>query len=136
MWWGEQLENEMLTRAGDMIYVSGQISMENGELITGKCGDTLTTEEGAFAAMRCGLALLAQVNAACEGDMTRLERVVKLTGFVNSTLDATEQPWVINGCSDFLVEALGDKGRHARSAVGAILPLGVAVEIEGIFEIA
>ena len=86
---------------------------------------------GSFA-----LSLLAQVRAACGGDLDRLKRVVKLTGFVNSTADFTDQPKVINGASDFMVEALGDAGRHARSAVSAAsLPLGVAVEIEGIFEI-
>lgn len=82
------------------------------------------------------MSLLAQVRAACDGDLTRLKQVVKLTGFVNSTVDFTDQPKVINGCSDFMVELLGDTGRHARSAVSAAsLPLGVAVEIEGIFEI-
>ena len=106
-------------------------------MITGKLGDTMDVETGAKAAQRCGLALLAQVNAALEGDFSRLKRVVKLTGFVNSTADFTDQPKVINGCSDFLVQVLGDAGRHTRSAVSAAaLPLGVAVEIEGIFELA
>jgi enamine deaminase RidA (YjgF/YER057c/UK114 family) len=96
----------------------------------------MTTEEGAAAARTCALSLLAQLKAACDGDLDRLVRVVKLVGFVNSTADYTEQPKVINGASDFMVEALGDIGRHARSAVSAVsLPLGVAVEIEGIFEI-
>lgn len=122
--------------SGNMVYVSGQISMSDGELVKGQLGADMSVEEGAAAARLCAISLLAQLRAACGGDLDRLVRVVKLTGFVNSTQDATEQPWVINGCSDFLVEALGDKGRHARSAVGAILPLGVAVEIEGIFEIA
>ena len=91
---------------------------------------------GAAAAKICAISLLAQVKAACGGDIERLVRVVKLTGFVNSTADFTEQPKVINGASDFLVEALGDAGRHSRSAVSAAsLPLGVAVEIEGIFQI-
>lgn len=121
---------------GNTVYVSGQISMRDGELVKGQLGNDMTVEQGAEAARLCAISLLAQLKSACGGDIDRLTRVVKLTGFVNSTLDATEQPWVINGCSDFLVEALGDKGRHARSAVGAILPLGVAVEIEGIFEIA
>ena len=88
------------------------------------------------AARSCGISLLAQVKAACDGDLDRLQRVVKLTGFVNSTPGFTEQPKVINGCSDFLVEALGEAGRHARSAVSAgALPLNVAVEIEGVFQI-
>lgn len=123
-------------RSGDLLFVSGQISSDENGLITGKCGDDLSTSEGANAAMRCALSLLAQVNAACGGDLSKLKRVVKLTGFVNSTPDYTEQPKVINGASDILVELLGDRGRHARAAVSAgALPLGVAVEIEGIFEV-
>lgn len=122
---------------GDLVFVSGQISMDETGLITGKVGADLDVEAGAKAARRCGIALLAQVKAACGGDLSRLKRVVKLTGFVNSTPDFTDQPKVINGCSDFLVEALGEAGRHSRSAVSAgALPLGVAVEIEGIFQIA
>lgn len=123
-------------RVGSTVYVSGQISNNADGLILGKLGADMDTAAGAAAARTCAINLLAQVKAACEGDIERLERVVKLTGFVNSTQDFTDQPKVINGCSDFLVEALGDKGRHARSAVSApSLPLGVAVEIEGIFEI-
>jgi len=122
--------------SGKTLYVSGQISQDENGLIVGKVGSDLTTEEGAAAAARCALSLLAQVNAACEGDLGRLKRVVKLTGFVNSTPDYADQPKVINGASDLLVALLGDKGRHARSAVSAgALPLGVAVEIEGIFEL-
>ena len=123
-------------QVGDMLFVSGQISRDDEGLITGKVGDDLSVEAGAAAARTCGIALLSQVKAACGGDLDRLVRVVKLTGFVNSTPDFTEQPQVINGCSDFLVEALGDIGRHSRSAVSAgALPLNVAVEIEGIFQI-
>ena len=108
--------------------------MDAGGRITGKVGDTMDTAAGAAAARTCAIGLLSQVKAACDGDIDRLVRVVKLTGFVNSTPDFTEQPKVINGASDFLVEVLGDAGRHARSAVSAAaLPLGVAVEIEGIF---
>ncbi|WJY22641.1 RidA family protein [Fontisubflavum oceani] len=121
---------------GDLAFVSGQISMNEDGLITGKVGVDLTTEEGAAAAKTCAISLLAQAKAACGGDLERLVRVVKLTGFVNSGPDYTEQPKVVNGASDFLVEALGDAGRHSRSAVSAgALPLGVAVEIEGIFQI-
>lgn len=121
---------------GHTLYVSGQISQGPDGLIKGRLGDTMGVEEGAAAAQRCAISLLAQVNAACGGDLSRLKRVIKLTGFVNSTADFTDQPRVINGASDFLVEILGDAGRHARSAVSAAaLPLGVAVEIEGIFEI-
>lgn len=122
--------------SGNHVFVSGQISNQDGTLITGRVGDTLSTEEGAAAAKTCAIALLAQLKAACEGDLDRLTRVVKLVGFVNSTADFTDQPKVINGASDFMVEALGGIGRHARSAVSAAsLPLGVAVEIEAIFEI-
>lgn len=123
-------------QVGDLVFVSGQISNGPDGLIKGKLGDNMTTAEGAAAAKTCAIGLLAQLKAACGGDMDRLVRVVKLGGFVNSTPDFTEQPQVINGASDFLVEALGDKGRHARAAVSApSLPLGVAVEIEGIFQI-
>lgn len=121
---------------GDMVYVSGQISNADGELIKGRVGDDLSAAEGAAAAKTCAISLLAQCKAACDGDLDRLVKVVKLVGFVNSTADFIEQPQVINGASDFMVEALGDKGRHARSAVSAAsLPLGVAVEIEAIFQI-
>lgn len=124
-------------QSGDIVYVSGQVSMNADGLITGKLGAGMEAEEGAIAARACALALLAQVKKACGGDLERLQRVVKLTGFVNSTGDFGDQPKVINGASDFFVEVLGDKGRHARSAVSAAsLPFGVAVEIEGIFQIA
>ncbi|MGR3566898.1 MAG: RidA family protein, partial [Pseudooceanicola nanhaiensis] len=124
-------------QVGDTLYVSGQISMKDGEMIKGKVGDALTVDEGAAAAKTCAISLLAQVKAACGGDLSRLKRVVKLTGFVNSTPDFGDQPKVVNGASDFLVEVLGDAGRHSRSAVSAgSLPFGVAVEIEGIFQIA
>ncbi|MEM9351279.1 MAG: RidA family protein [Pseudomonadota bacterium] len=124
-------------RVGDIVNVSGQISNGPDGLIIGKLGDNMDVDAGAAAAKTCAISLLAQVKAACDGDLDRLVRVVKLTGFVNSTGDFTDQPKVVNGASDFLVEALGDAGRHARSAVSAAsLPLGVAVEIEGIFQIA
>ena len=121
---------------GNTVYVSGQISNDANGFISGTLGQDMDTAAGAAAARSCAISLLAQVKAACGGDLDRLVRVVKLTGFVNSTGDFTDQPKVINGASDFLVEALGDAGRHARSAVSAAgLPLGVAVEIEGIFQI-
>lgn len=123
-------------KVGNTVYVSGQISSGPAGMITGKLGDTMGVEGGAAAARSCAISLLAQVKAACDGDIERLVRVVKLTGFVNSTADFGDQPKVINGASDFLVEALGDAGRHSRSAVSAAsLPFGVAVEIEGIFEV-
>ena len=124
-------------RTGNQLFVSGQISIgADGHMITGKLGAGLEVEAGAAAARRCGLALIAQAKAAL-GDLDRVKRVVKLVGFVNSTAEFTEQPKVINGCSDLMVEVFGEAGRHARSAVSAAsLPLGVAVEIEAIFEIA
>ena len=121
---------------GTVVYVSGQISQDANGLIKGRLGDDMTVAEGAAAAQRCAISLLAQLRNACAGDLSRLVRVIKLTGFVNSTPDFTDQPKVINGASDFLVSVLGDAGRHARSAVSAAsLPLGVAVEIEAMFEI-
>ncbi len=123
-------------KVGTTVYVSGQVSSGPDGLITGKLGDTMEVEAGAEAARSCAISLLAQVKAACDGDIERLVRVVKLTGFVNSTPDFGDQPKVMNGASDFLVDALGDAGRHSRSAVSAAsLPFGVAVEIEGIFEV-
>ena len=124
-------------RSGNIVYVSGQISRDASGLILGRLGDDVDAAAGADAARTCGLQLIAQVKAACEGDLDRLVRVVKLTGFVNSAPGFTDQPKVVNGCSDVFVEVFGDKGRHARSAIGvAALPLGVAVEVEGVFEIA
>jgi len=121
---------------GDIVHVSGQISNGPDGLIKGRLGADMDIAAGAAAAQVCAINLLAQVKAACGGDLDRLVRVVKLVGFVNSTPDFTDQPKVVNGASDFMVAALGDAGRHARSAVGvAALPLGVAVEIEGIFQI-
>lgn len=122
-------------RSGDLLFVSGQISNGPDGLIKGRLGDDMSIEDGAAAARACAISLLAQVKAACDGDIERLDQVVKLTAFVNCTPEFGDQPKVVNGASDFLVEALGDAGRHARSAVGAILPFGVAVEIEGIFRI-
>jgi len=123
-------------RIGDIVHVSGQISTGPDGLIKGRLGDGMSVEDGAAAARVCAVNLLAQVKAACEGDLDRLVRVIKLGGFVNSAPDFYDHPKVINGASDFMVEALGEAGKHARAAVGvAALPLGVAVEIEGIFEI-
>lgn len=122
-------------RTGNQLFVSGQISSGPDGLICGKLGADLSVEEGAAAARRCGLALMAQARAAL-GDLDRVKRVVKLVGFVNSTAEFTDQPKVINGCSDLMVEVFGEAGRHARSAVSAAsLPLGVAVEVDAIFEV-
>jgi enamine deaminase RidA (YjgF/YER057c/UK114 family) len=120
-----------------LVHVSGQISRDGTGLLTGKLGDGWTAAQGAAAARTCALALIAQVKAACDGDLDRLVRVVKLSGFVNSAPGFTDQPTVVNGASDVMVEVFGDRGRHARSAIGvASLPFGVAVEVEGVFEIA
>ncbi|MFI0395675.1 RidA family protein [Paracoccus jiaweipingae] len=121
---------------GNLVHVSGQISAGPDGLIRGRLGADLTVEQGADAARTCGLALIAQLRKALDGELDRLVRVVKLTGFVNSTPDFTDQPEVINGCSDLMVQVFGDAGRHARAAVSApALPRGVAVEIEAIFEV-
>ncbi len=121
-------------RSGSLVFISGQISQSADGLVKGVLGADMDVEAGAAAARLCGVALIAQLKAACDGDLERVTRVVKLTGFVNSAPGFDGQPKVVNGCSDFLVEVFGDRGRHARSAVGAALPFGVAVEIEGIFE--
>lgn len=121
---------------GNLVHVSGQVSVDASGGIKGKLGDKIEVEEGQAAARLCGLNLLAQVKAACGGDLDRVRRVVKLGGFVNVTPDFAPIPQVINGCSDLMVAVFGEAGRHARSAVGvANLPLDFAVEVDGIFEI-
>ncbi len=121
---------------GTHVYISGQISQTAAGLTKGRLGDDLAVEQGAEAARSCAISILAQLKKAVGGDWGRVVRAVKLVGFVNSTPDFTDQPKVINGASDLMVAVLGDAGRHARSAVSAAsLPLGVAVEIEAIFEI-
>ncbi|MEG3617600.1 RidA family protein [Magnetovibrio sp. PR-2] len=124
-------------QTGNLVVVSGQITLENGTLqYVGRVGQDFTTEEAYEAAKLCGLNLIAQVKAACGGDLDRVKRVVRLGGFVNCTNEFTDQPKVINGASDLMAEVFGDKGKHARAAVGVnTLPLGVAVEVEGMFEI-
>lgn len=122
--------------SGNTVYISGQISQTAAGMIKGKLGADLDIDAGAAAARACAISLLAQLKAATGGNIDRMARLVKLVGFVNSTPDFVDQPKVINGASDFMVAVLGDKGRHARSAVSAAsLPFGVAVEIEAIFEI-
>ncbi len=123
-------------QSGKLLFVSGQIAAGPEGLIRGRLGEDMDATAGAAAARACGLALIAQARAAL-GSLDRITRVVKLTGFVNSTPDFTDQPEVVNGCSDLMVEVFGEAGRHARAAVSAAaLPRGVAVEIEAIFEIA
>ncbi|WP_440654085.1 MULTISPECIES: RidA family protein [unclassified Candidatus Pelagibacter] len=121
----------------NLLYISGQISInENGELIKGKVGKDLSTDEGYEAAKRCGLSLVAQAKAACDGDLSKIKSCIKLTGFVNSTDDFIEQPKVINGASDLIASIFGDAGMHTRAAVSTnSLPLGVSVEVDAIFEL-
>jgi len=122
-------------RSGNLLFVSGQISANEDGLIVGRLGEDMETAEGAEAARRCGLALLAQVRAAL-GSLDRVRQVVRLGGFINSTAEFTEQPEVVNGCSDLMAQVFGDAGRHARAAISAnALPRGVAVEIEAVFEV-
>ena len=122
---------------GKLLYISGQISIdEKGELIKGKVGKNLKTEDGYEAAKRCGLSIISQVKKACNNDLSKVKSCVKLTGFVNSTEDFTEQPKVINGASDLIVLVFGDAGMHTRAAVSTnSLPLGVLVEVDAIFEL-
>lgn len=123
--------------SGNQVVISGQIPFWNGELVgLGKLGSNLTVEEGGKIARICGLNLLAQLQVASGGDLDRVSRVVKLGGFVNCIDTFTDQPEVINGASDLMVEVFGDIGRHARFAVGVgSLPRGVAVEVDGVFEL-
>ena len=123
--------------AGKLLYISGQISInENGELIKGKIGQELTTEEGYNAAKRCGLSIISQVKKACDNDLSKIKSCIKLTGFVNSTDNFIEQPKVINGASDIIASIFGDAGMHTRAAVSTnSLPLGVSVEVDAIFEL-
>ncbi|MAS43484.1 Enamine deaminase RidA, house cleaning of reactive enamine intermediates, YjgF/YER057c/UK114 family [Albimonas donghaensis] len=125
-------------KAAGLVYISGQVSAGADGLIKGKLGADADVEAGAAAAKTSAIALLAQLKVACDGDLDRVKKVVKLTGFVNSTPDFPDHPKVINGCSELMVAVFGAEiGSHARSAFGvANLPFGVATEVEGIFEIA
>mgnify|MGYP003976004189 FL=1 len=122
---------------GNLLFVSGQISMNsNGELIKGKVGKDLTTDEAYKAAERCGLSIVAQVKKACDGNLSKVKSCIKLTGFVNSSEDYIEQPKVINGASDLIASIFGEAGMHTRAAVSTnSLPLGVSVEVDAIFEL-
>ena len=122
---------------GKLLYISGQISIdEKGELIKGKIGKELTTDQGYDAAKRCGLSIVSQVKNACNGDLSKVKSCIKLTGFVNSTDDFIEQPKVINGASDLISLIFGKAGMHTRAAVSTnSLPLGVSVEVDAIFEL-
>ena len=122
---------------GNLLYISGQISIsESGELIKGKVGKDLSVEEGYKAAERCGLSIISQAKVACHGDLSKVKSCIKLTGFVNSTDNFTEQPKVINGASDLIASVFGEAGVHTRAAVSTnSLPLGVSVEVDAIFEL-
>ena len=122
---------------GNLLYISGQISIsENGELIKGKVGKDLSVDDGYKAAERCGLSIISQAKVACNGDLSKIKSCVKLTGFVNSTDNFTEQPKVINGASDLIASIFEDAGMHTRAAVSTnSLPLGVSVEVDAIFEL-
>ncbi len=123
--------------SGKMLFISGQISInEKGELIKGKIGKELDIEAGYNAAKRCALSIIAQVKKACDNDLSKIKSCVKLTGFVNSTDDFIDQPKVINGASDLIASVFGNSGMHTRAAVSTnSLPLGVAVEVDAIFEL-
>ena len=122
---------------GNLLYISGQISIsKNGELIKGKVGKDLSVDDGYKAAERCGLSIISQAKVACHGDLSKIKSCVKLTGFVNSTDNFTEQPKVINGASDLIASVFGEAGMHTRAAVSTnSLPLGVSVEVDAIFEL-
>ena len=122
---------------GNLLFISGQISIaENGDLIKGKIGKDLTTEQGYNAAKRCGLSIVSQAKVACDGDLSKIKSCLKLTGFVNSTDNFIDQPKVINGASDLIASIFGDAGMHTRAAVSTnSLPLGVSVEVDAIFEL-
>ena len=121
--------------AGNMVFVSGQLPLIDGKLsVTGHVGKNVTTQQAAEQARQCAINLLAQLNSACAGDLGRVKRVLKLGGFVACTDEFTDQPEVINGASDLMVEVFGNAGRHARFAVGSnTLPRGTCVEVEGTF---
>ena len=123
--------------SGNLLYISGQISIDaDGQLIKGKVGKDFNTEQAYKAAQRCALNIIAQVKKACEDDLSKIKSCIKLTGFVNSTDDFTDQPKVINGASDLIASIFGDAGMHARAAVSTnSLPLGVSVEVDAIFEL-
>ena len=124
-------------KTGNLVFVSGQVTVKDGQVqYQGKLGADVSLEDGQAAARLCAINIVAQLKAACGGDLDRVQRIVRLGGFVNSTPEFTDQPKVINGASDLMVQVFGDKGKHSRAAVSAgSLPLGVAVEIDCVAEI-
>ncbi|MGE0211997.1 MAG: RidA family protein [Parvibaculaceae bacterium] len=125
-------------KTGNLVFTAGQVPLKDGKfLYQGKVGKDVSVEEAAEAAKICAINIIAQVKVACGGDLDRVKRIVKLVGFVNGVPEFADQPKVINGASDFMVQVFGDKGKHARSAVGAgSLPLNLSVEIEAVVEVA
>jgi enamine deaminase RidA (YjgF/YER057c/UK114 family) len=124
-------------RSGSLVHISGQVSIDAGGGIKGVVGEDVDLERGISAARLCGINLIAQMKAACDGDLKRVKRVVKLAGFVQAGPGFFDIPKVVNGCSDLMVEAFGEAGRHARSAVGVYrLPLNFAVEVDAVVELA
>jgi len=124
-------------KIGKLLYISGQISIDKeGNLIKGKLGRDLSVEDGYKAAERCALSIISQIKKACNEDLSKVKECVKLTGFVNSTDDFIDQPKVINGASDLIAKVFLEKGSHTRAAISTnSLPLGVAVEVDAIFEL-
>ena len=134
---GAALANYVPTvRTGNLLFVAGQVCVWNGERrFVGKLGRDFSVEQGQEAARICALNVLAQVKAALDGDLDRIVRCIRLGGFVNSMPDFLDQPRVLNGASDLMVQVLGDAGRHVRTAVGSILPFDLAVEVDAVFEV-
>lgn len=124
-------------RTGNLVFTAGQVPLKEGKFeYQGKVGRDVSVEDGAKAARLCAINILAQVKDACGGDLDRVRRCVKVLGFVNGTPEFADQPKVINGASDLIVEVFGERGKHARSAVGSgSLPVNVSVEVEGVFEV-
>ena len=118
-----------------LLFISGQISSDENGLIKGVVGQNMSVEEGYIAAQNCGLSLISHLNVAISGDFQKFKRVIRIAGFVNSTNDFEDHPKVVNGASDLMVSVFGENGKHMRIALGATLPLGVAVEVEGLFEL-
>ena len=118
-----------------LLFISGQISANENGLIKGVVGQNMSVEEGYIAAQNCGLSLLAHLNVAINGDFQKFKRVIRIAGFVNATNTFEDHPKVVNGVSDLMVSVFGENGKHMRIALGATLPLGVAVEVEGLFEL-
>ena len=118
-----------------LLFISGQISSDENGLIKGVVGQNMSVEEGYIAAQNCGLSLISHLNVAISGDFQKFKRVIRIAGFVNSANDFEDHPKVVNGASDLMVSVFGENGKHMRIALGATLPLGVAVEVEGLFEL-